>query len=303
MAVENGMRLRAKLARECGAQVLVGLVGTGIQRSLSPDMHMAEAKAQGLQLDYQLIDVDGADATPQTLDSVLKCARELGFSGLNITYPFKQLVFPLLDGLADSARSMGAANTVVFEHKTQKAVGHNTDGSGWRMGFERDLPNADLTRVVLLGAGGAGSAIAHSLCAMGCGSLVLVDADASRAQALKQQLERRACATAVTVEADAECALVGASGLVHATPTGMDKLPGMPMSGKLLHSGLWVSEVVYFPLDTALLRAARALGCKSSDGGGMAVGQALGAFALFTGLQANQQRVRMHFESLVKAAR
>ena len=280
------------------AGLLCGLIGAGIQRSLTPAMHEAEARAQGLRLHYQLIDLDRTGQTAQALPGLIQASRTMGFSGLNITYPCKQAVIPLLDDLSDEARAVGAVNTVVFG-TDGRAVGHNTDGSGWRWGFERQLPGADLSRVVLLGAGGAGSAIAHALMRMGVGQLLLVDADLARATQLSAELNRQYGGARAQAVADAAPALSGASGLVHATPTGMDKLPGLPLPAALLQPALWVSEIVYFPLDTALLQAARAGGCAVSDGGGMAVGQALGAFEHFTGRRADAQRVDAHFRQLV----
>jgi shikimate dehydrogenase len=156
-------------------KLLVGLIGQGIQRSLTPSMQEEEARAQGLRLHYQLIDLDLVGQGPEALPGLLAAARTMAFAGLNITYPCKQAVIPLLDDLSDEAQAMGAVNTVVF--RDGRAIGHNTDGSGWRWGFERTLPGADLSRVVLLGAGGAGSAIAHSLCRMKAGQLVVVDQD------------------------------------------------------------------------------------------------------------------------------
>jgi shikimate dehydrogenase len=197
---------------------------------------------------------------------------------------------------------MGAVNTVVFEGG--KATGHNTDGSGWRWGFERTLPDANLSRVVLLGAGGAGSAIAHSICRMKAASLVIVDSDAVRANALASELNKQYGGARVSASTDAAAALQGgggATGLVHATPTGMDKLPGLPLKAELLRPELFVSEIVYFPLETALLKAARALGCRVVDGGTMAVGQAVGAFELFTGRKADAVRIDAHFRRLVAA--
>ena len=283
-------------------KVLVGLIGAGIQRSLSPVMHEAEARAQGLQLHYQLIDLDVAGLQVEALPSLLAAARSIGFAGLNITYPCKQNVIPLLDTLSDEAAAMGAVNTVVF--KAGKAIGHNTDGSGWRWGFERALPSADLSRVVLLGAGGAGSAIAHAVLRMGAKALVLVDADATRAAEAAERLNGvypgRRAAYAATAEA-ALARYAGATGLIHATPTGMDKLPGLPLDAALLRPELWVSEIVYFPLETALLKAARAVGCAVSDGGTMAVGQAVGAFTHFTGLVPDALRMDAHFRRLVTA--
>jgi len=280
-------------------KLLCGLIGAGIQRSLTPAMQEEEARAQGLRLHYQLIDLDKAGQGAEALPALFAAAKTMGFAGLNITYPCKQAVIPLLDELSDEARAMGAVNTVVL--RDGQAVGHNTDGSGWRWGFERTLPDADLSRVVLLGAGGAGSAIAHSLCRMRTSSLVIVDSDAARAQALAVELNKQYGGARVGASADAAAALQGATGLVHATPTGMDKLPGLPLAAELLRSDLFVAEIVYFPLDTPLLKAARALGCRVVDGGTMAVGQAVGAFELFTGLAADPARVDAHFRRLVSA--
>ena len=279
-------------------KLLVGLIGAGIQRSLTPAMQEAEARAPGLRLHYQLIDLEytrpGADALP----SLIAAARTMGFAGLNITYPCKQAVIPLLDGLSDEAQAMGAVNTVVFEGG--RATGHNTDGSGWRWGFEQQLPGANLSRVMLLGAGGAGSAIAHAVLRMGAASLVLVDSDLARAGELTGRLNALYPGRRVSFTADAAAALSGAKGLIHATPTGMDKLPGLPLPATLLRPDLWVSEIVYFPLQTALLQAATTLGCKVSNGAGMAVGQALGAFRLFTGREPDTARMQDHMRTLLK---
>ncbi len=293
---EAGAALRQ--AASPGSKLLLGLIGAGIQRSLTPAMHEAEGAAQGLRVHYQLIDLDAAGQGVEVLPGLIAAARTMGFAGLNITYPCKQAVMPLLDALSDEAQAMGAVNTVVF--RDGRAIGHNTDGSGWRWGFERQLPGADLSRVVLLGAGGAGSAIAHAVLRMGAAQLLLVDSDTARAGALAERLNTLYPGRRAAFTADAAAALAGASGLIHATPTGMDKLPGLPLPVALLTPALWVSEIVYFPLDTALLQAARRAGCRVSDGGGMAVGQAVGAFEHFTGLQADAARMQAHFGRLLQ---
>jgi shikimate dehydrogenase len=278
-------------------KMLVGLIGAGIQRSLTPAMHEHEAREQGLRLHYQLIDLDAARVGADKLPLLIEAARIMGFAGLNITYPCKQAVIPLLDDLSDEARVMGAVNTVVF--RDGRAVGHNTDGSGWAWGFRRALPDADLKRVVLLGAGGAGSAIAHAVLRLGAQQLVINDREADRAAAAADALNAQYGAGRVEAQADVAQALRGASGLIHATPTGMDKLPGLPLPAELLRPELWVAEIVYFPLDTALLQAARARGCATVHGGTMAVGQAIGAFELFTGRAADAARVEAYFRQLL----
>jgi shikimate dehydrogenase len=136
---------------------------------------------------------------------------------------------------------------------------------------------------------------------MKAGQLVVVDQDGARARGRADELNRRYGGRAASGSVDAEPALAGATGLVHATPTGMDKLPGLPLPATLLRPDLWVSEIVYFPLETALLKAARALGCRVVDGGTMAVGQAVGAFELFTGRAADPKRMDAHFRRLVAA--
>jgi shikimate dehydrogenase len=277
-------------------KLLVGLIGAGIQRSLTPALHEAEARQHGLRLHYQTIDLDLTPGSLDQLPALLTAARIMGFAGLNITYPCKQAVLPLLDELAPEAQAMGAVNTVVA--RGGRLVGHNTDGSGWAWGFRRALPAADLGCVVLLGAGGAGSAIAEAALRLGAQQLRVVDTDAARAQALADALNLRHPGRAGAF-ADAAQALEGATGLVHATPTGMAKLPGLPLPAELLRPSLWVSEIVYFPIETALLQAARACGCRTVDGGTMAVGQAIGAFELFTGLQADAARMERHFRSLL----
>ena len=280
-----------------GARLLIGLIGSGIGRSLTPAMHEEEARQHGLMLYDQLIDLERAQLGPEALPALLSALRTIGFAGFNVTHPCKQAILPLLDELSDSARTIGAVNTVVL--RDGRLIGHNTDSSGWEWAFRRALPQAGLSRVVLLGAGGAGAAIAHALLRLGALKLLIFDAEPARAAALASRLERAHGNGRVEHATDLSRALARAQGLVHATPTGMAHSPGMPLSAELLTPNLWVSEIVYFPLETELLKAARAAGCAAIDGGGMAVGQALGAFRLFTGRDADATRVERHFRQLV----
>jgi len=285
---------------DAGGKLLLGLIGAGIQRSLTPAMQEEEARQHGLRLHYQLIDLDQTPDSVQQLPALLASARIMGFAGLNITFPCKQAVLPLLDGLSPEAEAMGAVNTVVI--RDGRMLGHNTDGAGWAWGFRRALPHADLGCVVLMGAGGAGSAIAHTVLGLGATQLRIVDTDPKRAAALVAALNRQYGVGAVAMPNMAE-AVVGATGLIHATPTGMDKLPGLPVAAALLQRSMWVSEVVYFPIETELLKAARAAGCATVNGGTMAIGQAVGAFELFTGLRADATRMEQHFRRLLGSCR
>ncbi|MCK8784122.1 shikimate dehydrogenase [Roseomonas sp. NAR14] len=276
--------------------VLAGLIGYGIQASRTPAMHEREGAEQGLRLIYRLIDLAELRLGVEALPELITAARRLGYDGLNITYPCKQAVIPLLDGLSDDARALGAVNTVVL--RDGKAVGHNTDWYGYAENFRRGLPDVARHRVVQFGAGGAGSAVAHALLTLGVGELSIVDVDAGRAGALAESLCGHFGAGRAVVAGDVAKAVAAADGIVNTTPLGMAKSPGMPLPADLLRLALWVSDIVYFPLETELLRTARAAGCRTLDGGGMAVFQAVGAFRHFTGLEPDAERMRRHFDSM-----
>jgi shikimate dehydrogenase len=284
-----GMTQQRKEAR-------AGLIGFGIQRSLTPAMHMREGAAHGLAYTYELIDLNELKKSPDDLETLISQAEARGFCGLNITYPCKQRVLPFLTEVSDDARRLGAVNTVVL--KGGKRIGHNTDWSGFAEGLRRQLPDADLTSVVQIGAGGAGSATAFAVLQLGANKLTIFDIDADRSVELAGEMARHFPQAEVVAGRDLESAMAEASGLVHATPMGMDKHPGLPLPQELLNPPLWVADVVYFPLETALLQAARRRGCRVANGGGMAVFQAVGAFGLFTGLVPDAQRMLAHFAEL-----
>ena len=277
-------------------EILLGLIGAGIQRSLSPALHEEEGRRHGLQLRYRLLDLDLLGEGNEALPGLLRDAVREGYRGLNITYPCKQAVMPLLDGLSDEARAIGAVNTVVIAEG--KLTGHNTDGSGWVWGFRRTLPEADLSRVVLLGAGGAGAAVGYAALGMGVSELSIFDLDLSRAAALAAGLGSRFAGKKVVQAKDLERAVQAAGGLIHCTPTGMAGHPGMPLPEQWLRREMWISEIVYVPLETPLLAAARRVGCAAVDGGHMNVGQALRGFRLFTGIEPDAARMDAHFRRL-----
>lgn len=278
--------------------ILVGLIGAGIQSSLSPAMHEREGEAQGLRYAYRLIDLDVPGRTPSALPELIASAEGEGFAGLNITFPCKQAVIEWLDELSPDARAIGAVNTVLF--RDGRRIGHNTDWSGFAESFRRGMGDVRRGRVVLFGAGGAGAAVAHALLTLETATLVLVDTDRARAASLAETLcARFGAGRAITLDDPAD-ALRGADGLVNATPVGMAKFPGLPLPAKLLSPELWVADVVYFPLETALLAEARARRCRTMSGAGMAVFQAAEAFRLFSGVRPDADRMLAHFAELTR---
>jgi shikimate dehydrogenase len=276
--------------------VLVGLVGAGIQASRSPALHEREGDAHGFRYVYKLVDLDELGLSAKDLPDILRAAEQLGFDGLNITHPCKQAVIPLLDELSSEAEAIGAVNTVVL--KGRRRVGHNTDWYGFAESFRRHLGDVRRDSVVQLGAGGGGAAVAHAHLTVGAGVVHILDVERPRADLLAQTLcDRFGPGRAQPCE-DLTGALAAADGVVNATPIGMAGHPGMPISPALLRRDLWVADIVYFPLETPLLREARARGCRTMGGGDMAVFQAAGSFRLFTGKEPSPPRMLRHFAEM-----
>ncbi|MBV9473602.1 MAG: shikimate dehydrogenase [Solirubrobacterales bacterium] len=296
------VRTLSSAAEAAQNRFLVGLVGAGIQASASPLLHETEGDELGLRCLYQLIDLDELELPPEAIGELLDQAHRLGFKGLNVTHPCKQLALAHLDELSPTTRLLGATNTVVFANG--QAIGHNTDCSGFSRSFTLGLPGVGRGRAVLLGAGGAGTAVAHAALELGVGELTVVDIEEERAARLARALvarfgEGRALGVGT---ATLEERLRGADGLIHATPMGMASYPGMPLPPELLRPEMWVADIVYMPLETELLRCARELGCQTLDGGGMVVFQAAESFELFTRREPDRDRMLRHFATLVEAA-
>jgi shikimate dehydrogenase len=281
--------------------IRLGLVGEGILASRTPAMHVAEARAQGIECTYDIIDLDSFADRAQALPRILDDCERRGFRGLNVTHPCKRSVLGLLDELSAEARALGAVNTVLFEGG--RRIGHNTDWSGFAESVRRGLPRARLRNIVQLGAGGAGAAVAYAALSLGTNRIEIFDAEPSRAQDLASRLCRVFAPERIAAVRDLTRAMAAADGLIHATPTGMDKYPGLPLPSDLLRAELWVAEIVYLPLETELLRVARALGCRVISGRWMAVFQAAQAFELFTGIAPDTDRMAHSFDSAVSDPR
>lgn len=281
---------------------VAALIGAGVGPSLTPPMHEREGARHGINYVYRRVDLEALGMPAESVGYLVDSARDLGFDGLNITHPCKQLVVKHLDSLSPDAVSLDAVNTVRF--REGRAVGYNTDKSGFARGFRLGLPDAPLGYVVVVGAGGAGCAVAHALLSLGAAHIDVVDRDADRARALAGALrfaagDGQASTRYISDSAELGSALRSADGLVHATPTGMAAHPGLPVPEASLRGDMWVAEVVYRPLETALVRTARERGCRVLDGGLMAVFQAADAFELFTGIEPDPARMRAHFHDLI----
>lgn len=258
---------------------------------------MAEGKALGIDYSYVRFDTLEPPYSKLTLSELLNLAENEGYAGLNITHPFKMEVPRFLHELSPEARILGAVNTVVF--RNGRRFGYNTDYSGFRAAFQKEMTDAARRQVLLLGSGGAGSAVALALTDSDVHTLLVFDKSQDQALALEDRLSAVRQDTHIHVlENLANLDLTGIDGVVNATPMGMDEYPGVAIDVEDLPKKTWVADVVYFPLETELLKRARNHGCRVMNGSGMAIGQAVDAFRLFTDLEPDPERFANCFNQL-----
>lgn len=294
MAPSAGASRDASLG-EMRRLVRVGLVGRGIQRSRTPAMHEIEGAVLGMDYSYELLDAEAAPRSASSLGEIIRKAEAEGFAGLNVTYPYKVEAIAHLQELSEAATMVGAVNTIVFRGGLRS--GHNTDLWGFSQSFRQNMADAPRGEVLLIGAGGAGAAVAHALAGCGVDLLRIADIDSAKAGALAHRICERHGIGRACAESDPHAIASRLDGVVNATPMGMEKMPGSPFPGELLRSRMWVADIVYFPLETELLRMARERGCRTLPGSGMAVFQAVRAFELFTGVTPDADRMRSVFDS------
>ena len=286
-------------AQSCSTRqpdILLGLIGEGISASRTPALHMAEARAQGMVCSYRLLDTTTPPFAEKSLGEILATCERKGFAGVNVTHPFKQQAIGHLDELSFIARKIGAVNTVLF--RQGQRIGYNTDFSGYRAAFRSQMTDQPCGRVLLLGAGGAAAAVARAFLDLGTRVLTIFDRDPTRAEALATSLSADHPTVSVVPISEPEARIVSVQdGVVNATPMGMAAYPGTAIDPALLAPRQWVSDIVYFPLETELILKARSAGCPVMSGAGMAIHQAAEAFRHFTGLAADPARMASTFSS------
>lgn len=281
---------------------LIGLIGSGITHSPTPALHEREADHHGLRYLYRTLDLPTLGLDPADVVELVRSTARLGYTGLNVTHPAKQVVIPALGELDPVAEALGAVNTIRIEDDG-RLVGYNTDVEAFGESLLGALAGRPLGRVLQLGSGGAGAATAYAVLERGAPALTLSDIDDTRADRLAARMQKLFPESDVTTVAhDLVADRVAAhDGVVNASPVGSAVNPGVPIDPALLAPRQWVADVVYRPLRTALVEAAGERGCVAVGGGGMMVGQAVCSFAVFTGRTADQRRVAAHFEQLVEA--
>lgn len=275
---------------------LLCLLGSPVEHSISPAMQNTACRLTGQDLCYLAFDVQ-----PERLPAAVAGLRAIGFKGCNVTMPHKNAMAQLVDELSPAARLCGAVNTVV--NQNGRLVGHTTDGVGWVHSARAEGCDPTGKAIVQLGAGGAGTAILVQAALDGAKSITVFnmrDAFWPRVEALVQRLnqETDCCVTLheLTDTDTLQKELQKAQILLNTTPVGMKNHPGCLIpSADWLHPGLTVSDVIYEPRETELLRMARTAGLQAFNGLHMLLYQGAESFRLWTGCEMPVEQIRAEY--------
>ncbi|TVP85042.1 MAG: shikimate dehydrogenase [Alkalicoccus sp.] len=257
-----------------------GVIGNPVAHSLSPMMHTAAYRETGISAAYVPFHVknDG-------LADAVRGIRGLGLAGINVTVPHKITVMEYLDELDETAELIGAVNTIAHDRKENKLIGYNTDGEGYLRSLRpRMRKPLSETRVLLLGAGGAGRAVAVTLARKGVRQLTIANRTLSSAEALAEECGEGVRALSLET---AQASLMEFDIVINSTSVGMTPNTGqMPISLEKLSGRTLVSDLIYTPWKTRFLREADKKGAETMNGAGMFVHQGAMAFEIWTGIQA-----------------
>jgi shikimate dehydrogenase len=267
--------------------IKLGLIGDNITRSKSPQLHRTAGQLTGLDVTYdRLIPKD----IGLSFKDVFAQAQTGGFRGINVTYPYKELVTAMVTVTDPLVRAIGAVNTVVFEAGGPK--GFNTDYTGFMKAY-RDVRGAQKPGTVcLIGTGGVGKAVAFGLVALKAHTIRCVDLDPIKAVALADALRALGSETVIEISTDAEEAAKGADGLINCTPMGMVGIGGSALRSEAMQGASWAFDAVYTPVDTQFLQDAKRANLTIISGYELFFGQGLDAWYIFTGVDVNPSELR-----------
>jgi shikimate dehydrogenase len=270
-----------------GTTVKLGLIGDNITRSKSPRLHRTAGMLTGRNVTYdRLIPKD----LGLTFDEVFEQARVGGFRGINVTYPYKEVVTAKVTVSDPLVRAIGAVNTVVFDPEGPK--GFNTDYTGFMSAYRSVRGSENPGIVCLIGTGGVGKAVAFGLIGLKARAIRCVDLDPAKAQALADALRALDSETRIETFSDAVAAARGADGIINCTPLGMVGIGGSALPFGAMKGATWAFDAVYTPVKTTFLMDAEHAGLTVISGYELFFGQGIDAWSIFTGVDLDHAALR-----------
>lgn len=267
--------------------VKLGLIGDNITRSKSPRLHRTAGQLTGREVTYdRLIPRD----MHLTFDEVFEQARSGRFRGINVTYPYKEVVTAKVTVTDPLVRAIGAVNTVVFDADGPK--GFNTDYSGFMAAYRAVRGAQGPGTICLIGTGGVGKAVAFGLIGLKADTIRCVDLDPTKAEALADALRALGSDTVVETSGDALSAAKGADGIINCTPLGMVGIGGTPLPVQAMAGATWAFDAVYTPVETQFLQDAARVGLTVISGYELFFGQGVDAWDIFTGIPLDHAALR-----------
>ncbi|OGQ34806.1 MAG: shikimate dehydrogenase [Deltaproteobacteria bacterium RIFCSPLOWO2_01_FULL_42_9] len=268
----------------------LGIFGHPISHTLSPVMHNAVIKALGLDMAYLPFEVK-----PPNLKEAINGIKSLGIIGVSITIPHKESVIRFLDDISEEARLVGAVNTIV--NKDRKLVGYNTDGSGYMASLKEELGfNPKSKRIIIIGAGGAARGILAALATQKPKSITVANRTLSRAVSLIKAFKGKFRDTrfeAINLDDNMlKMSFNSVDLLINTTSVGMKQGKTLKIPLETLPKIAIVSDIIYNPLETLLLKKAKKIGLTTHGGLGMLVHQGARSFKLWTGMDAPMNVMR-----------
>lgn len=261
-----------------GTTSVFGIFGHPVEHTFSPGMHnaaFAKIKRDACYVPFAV--------APADLERAVRAIVPLGIRGLNVTIPHKETIIPFLDDLTDDARMIGAVNTI--EVARGRLTGHNTDGRGFLRSLREETGFRPKGKTVLMvGSGGAARAVGFSLALSGAQTILLCDLDAVKAKRLGRDIENKTAARVKVVNPeDLEKTGQAADCVINATPLGLKPGDPLPVPRHVIRKDRLICDLIYNPIRTPLLKAARAAGADALSGIGMLLYQGVIAFEIWTG--------------------
>ncbi len=259
----------------------IGIIGNHIVHTMSPAMHTAALKKLNLDYDYGVMDV-----TPDMLPNLIASIRTLNFRGVNVTVPYKEKVMPLIDEISEEARMIGAVNTIV--NNNGRLTGHNTDAHGVYVSLSQFTEEIKNSNVVIFGAGGAARAAIYAVAKFFLPKrIVIANRTVKNAEVIANEFADKFRSTKFVCTSDHTTTareMETASLLINTTSVGMTPFEERHMlpPHSVIQSNQIVLDIVYNPIETALLKIARQAGARTVSGIEMLLGQGAKAFELFT---------------------